>query len=232
MKRRIWTLLLLLLVGATFAKAQMIAGKEPVGTVFTFDIKISGGMAGSQSFTTTQTLTAKEGNLYTFLVKTVVPAPSEMTVTTRVEEGMMVQALEDAIEQMKAELKASGMGDTQIEVSGDLYRVPLEGKVGDKFAGATYTAKAQLPMGPYSMKYSVSDIEVVSVGTVDLPAGSFDGMLLSLPTDIEISFMGQTQKMHMDTKLWVNKEYGVVQQTQSSTVSGTITSTLASIKRP
>lgn len=228
MKTRILTLVALLFIGALTVKAQIVPVNDPIGTIYTSVTKMTGGM----SVTTTQTLLKKEGNAYTLQTKSAMAGVPDMETTTKVENGMLVQSIEDAAEQMKQELKAAGMGELDVEVSGELYRLPLSGKVGDKFPGTTYTCSAQLPVGSYAMTYSVEEIEVIGSETIDLPAGRFECIVLQMPTEMSISMMGQNQVVKINSKLWVSKDYGVVKQLQKNNMTGDVTTELTAIKKP
>lgn len=240
MKRhaRLWaiTSLLVALCATLSARAQIVALNDPIGTIYQYQK----GDPKDKNFETFM-LISKSGNKYTLRgcdedeiekvrkgeksSKSSSDEP-DITIDFEVKDGVLHQSATGMISMIERELQKELSGKkgkltVKLTPSGELYSIPLRGKVGDTFPESTFKVKAKVAILGITVKYQNISNKIIRQEQVTTPLGTFDCIVVELKNKLNVrmlGFFGDTQEETMT--LWVNPKVGVVKEVKLSREKG------------
>ena len=229
---RQWVLLPLFMVlcATSILNAQVVALNDPIGTIYKYE-----NVNRENKNTDVFKLIAKQGNKYTMQMCGVDADGKVQTETGKkdddlqivlgyeIKDGVLYQSPEELLKMVQRELKKSmkdvpKVVNVKLSHSGDLYGIPLRGKVGDKLPESAFKVKVKASIFGMTFVYKTLSNKIVGKERVTTPAGTFDCLVVELRNKISFRIFGIfSDATHEVIKLWVDPKVGVVQEIKVST---------------
>lgn len=229
---KLWSLLplIMILCATPNLNAQVVALNDPIGTIYRYE-NVNREHKNTEVFK----LIAKQGNKYTMQICGV-DADGKVQQNTEkkddapqiilgyeIKEGVLYQSPEGLLKMVQSELKKSmkdvpKMVSVKLTHSGDLYGIPLRGKVGEELPESAFKVKVKASVFGMTFVYKTLSNKIVGKERLTTPAGTFDCLVVELRNKISFRIFGVFSDTTDEViKLWVDPKVGVVQEIKVST---------------
>lgn len=228
MKKMFFALIALIVAQSAFA--QIVSKADPIGTVYTYNVDLSGSELSLQ-----YTLISVEDDCFAFDLYQELPmgmSALELKTAYVIQNGMLLQNTEEMEKFVKEQMSKIGAAGAKVDIEGGSAPLSLQGKVGDEIELNQMIIKMTVMGMPISSVNKVLSNKVIAAEKITVPAGTFETIVQEIVIEVSEQAMGQTKSVTSTSKYWIAPGMGVIKAVLDDGKGSISTQELKEIRRP